>query len=139
MLKGIPNVIGPELLKILDEMGHGDEIVLADSNFPGVTCAKRLVRADGIGGEEMLQAVMRLFPLDTVAKENCFVMAVGEGESRPPIWDRYNRVIDDAEPSRVSAEIERYAFYERAKQAFAVVQTGETALYANIILKKGTL
>lgn len=139
MLKGIPKVIGPELLKILDEMGHGDEIVLADANFPAAACAGRLVRADGIGGAQMLEAVIRLFPLDSVAKENCTVMAVNRGEPRPPIWEEYYRIIDREERGRKSAEIERYAFYERAKQAFAVVQTGEGALYANIILKKGTL
>jgi len=80
MLKNIPAVISPELLKILDEMGHGDEIVIGDANFPAVTCAKRLVRADGIGGEEMLDAIMKLFPLDKVVDKNCFVMAVKEGE-----------------------------------------------------------
>lgn len=139
MLKNIPAVISPELLKILSEMGHGDELVLGDANFPAVTCAQRLVRADGIGGEELLDAIMQLFPLDAVAKENCFVMAVNEGEPTPPIWAEYNRIIDKYEDRRVVAEVERYAFYEQAKRAFAVVQTGEKALYANIILKKGTL
>jgi len=139
MLKNIPAVISPELLKILDEMGHGDEIVIGDANFPAVTCAKRLVRADGIGGEEMLDAIMKLFPLDKVVDKNCFVMAVKEGEPTPPIWAEYNRIIDKYEDYRAVAEVERYAFYEQAKKAFAVIQTGEKALYANIILKKGTL
>lgn len=140
MLKNVPAVISPELLKILCEMGHGDEIVLGDANFPAVTCAKRLIRADGIGGKTLLEAIMTLFPLDAVAKENCFVMAVSEGEERPPVWNDYEEIIDRFEPEkRNMAEVERYAFYEQAKRAFAVVQTGEKALYANIILKKGTL
>lgn len=139
MLKTIPDIISPELLKILDEMGHGDEIVIGDANFPAVTCAKRLIRADGIGGEDILEAIMKLFPLDKVAKDNCFLMAVNEGEPTPPIWERYANIIDRYEDCRKTAEVERYAFYEQAKQAFAVIQTGEKALYANIILKKGTL
>ena len=139
MLKLIPDVISPELLKILDEMGHGDEIVIGDANFPAVTCAKQLIRADGISGTEILEAIMKLFPLDKVAKENCFLMAVNEGEPTPSIWAEYAHIIDKYEDCRKTAEVERYAFYEQAKQAFAVIQTGEKALYANLILKKGTL
>ena len=139
MLKNIPAVISPELLKIMAEMGHGDELVIGDANFPAVTCAKRLVRADGISGTEILEAIMKLFPLDKAAKSNCFVMAVNEGEPTPAIWAEYNCIIDKYDDARVLEEVERFAFYEQAKKAFAVVQTGEKALYANIILKKGTL
>lgn len=139
MLKNIPPVISPELLKIMSEMGHGDEIVIGDANFPAVTCAKRLVRMDGISGTEALDAIMQLFPLDKVAKKNCCVMAVNNGEPTPAIWAEYNKIIDKYEGVRLLEEVERFAFYERAKNAFAVVQTGEKALYANIILKKGML
>lgn len=141
MLKGIDPIISPELLKILCEMGHGDEIVIADANFPGVTCAKRLIRADGHGGEKILEAVLTLFPLDRVADKNAFLMAVSEKDiPNPPIWNEYEKIIKSYEYDNVKiVKLERFDFYERAKNAFAVIQTGEKALYANIILKKGTL
>lgn len=141
MLKGINPIISPELLKILCEMGHGDEIVIADANFPAVTCAKRLVRADGHSGTDMLEAILALFPLDKVAEKNALLMAVSEKNvPNPPIWEEYEEIMKKYEVDNVKVEeLERYAFYDRAKNAFAVVQTGEKALYANIILKKGTL
>lgn len=141
MLKGINPMISPDLLKILCEMGHGDEIVLADANFPAVTYAKRLIRADGHGGTAILDAILSLFPLDKVADKNALLMAVSEKDAlNPPIWKEYEELMQKYEGENVRVEeLERYAFYERAKNAFAVVQTGEKALYANIILKKGTL
>ena len=141
MLKGINPIISPELLKILCEMGHGDEIVIADANFPAVTCAKRLVRADGHSGTDILEAILALFPLDKVAEKNALLMAVSEKNvPNPPIWKEYEEIMKKYEVDNVKVEeLERYAFYDRAKNAFAVVQTGEKALYANIILKKGTL
>lgn len=141
MLKGVNPIISPELLKILCEMGHGDEIVIADANFPGVTCAKRLVRADGHNGIDILDAILSLFPLDRVANENALLMAVSEKNvPNPPIWKEYSCILDRYEDSNVKiVELERFEFYERSKNAFAIVQTGEKALYANIILKKGTL
>ena len=141
MLKGINPIISPELLKILCEMGHGDEIVIADANFPGVTCGKQLIRADGHSGTAMLDAVLSLFPLDKVADKNAFLMAVSEKNvPNPPIWQEYENIMQIYEMDNVKVEaLERYAFYERAKNAFAVIQTGEKALYANIIIKKGTL
>ena len=141
MLKGINPMISPDLLKILCEMGHGDEIVLADANFPAVTYAKRLIRADGHGGTAILDAILSLFPLDKVAGKNALLMAVSEKDApNPPIWKEYEELMQKYEGENVRVEeLERYAFYERAKNAFAVVQTGEKALYANIILKKGTL
>ena len=141
MLKGIPKIVSPELLKVLCEMGHGDEIVIADANFPAVTCAKRLVRADGHSGTDMLEAILALFPLDKVAEKNALLMAVSEKNApNPPIWKEYEEILKKYEVDNVKVEeLERYAFYDRAKNAFAVVQTGEKALYANIILKKGTL
>ena len=141
MLKGINPMISPELLKMLCEMGHGDEIVIADANFPAVTCAKRLVRADGHSGTDMLEAILALFPLDKVAEKNALLMAVSEKNvPNPPIWKEYEDIMKKYEADNMKVEeLERYAFYDRAKNAFAVVQTGEKALYANIILKKGTL
>lgn len=138
MLKGIPAVISPELLKILAQMGHGDEIVLADANFPAAACAKRVVRADGVGGCAMLEAVLTLLPLDTY-ETPVYLMQKVPGDPVPtPIWAQYETIIRPHTQTPMGS-IERFAFYERAKTAFAVVQTGEKALYANIILKKGVL
>jgi len=138
MLKGIPAIISPELLKILAEMGHGDEIVLADANFPAASCGKRVVRADGIGGCEMLQAILTLLPLDTYAAPVYLMQVVPGDPVETPIWDEYQKIIDP-HTDKPMEQIERFAFYERAKQAYAVIQTGEKALYANLILKKGVL
>ena len=141
MLKGINPILSPDLLKILCEMGHGDEIVIADANFPGATYAKRFIRADGHSGTDILDAILSLFPLDKVVDKNAFLMAVSEKNMpNPPIWKEYEDIMKKYEAENVKMEaLERYEFYDRAKNAFAVIQTGEKALYANIILKKGTL
>lgn len=141
MLKGIPSVLSPELLKILMEMGHGDEIVIVDGNFPSAAIAQRLVRLDGHGVTEILDAVMKLFPLDTYTQEPVGLMAVVPGDNvKPVIWDEYRAVINKYEPENCKIEfMERFDFYERAKKAYAVVATGETAIYANILLKKGVV
>ena len=139
MLKGISKIISPELLKLLCEMGHGDEIVIADGNFPAVTNAKRLGRADGIGGVEMLDAVLSLIPLDTYAEENFMLMQTTQGDPTPTIWEEYFKVANAKDDNVRVGNLERFAFYERAKNAFAVIATGEGAVYANIILKKGVI
>lgn len=141
MLKGIPNVISPELLKILMEMGHGDELVIADGNFPAASVAQRLVRADGLGGVTMLDAILQLLPLDQYVPAPVALMAVVTGDTvQPVIWDEYRTIIAQHEPSFTDFElVERFAFYERAKQAYAVLATSEAAQYANVILKKGVI
>ena len=139
MLKGISKIISPELLKLLCEMGHGDEIVIADGNFPAAANAKRLVRADGIGGVEMLDAVLSLIPLDTYAEENFMLMQTTQGDPTPTIWDEYFKVANAKDDNVRVGNLERFAFYERAKNAFAVIATGEGAGYANIIVKKGVI
>ncbi|MBO4413723.1 MAG: fucose isomerase [Clostridia bacterium] len=141
MLKNIPPVISPELLKILDEMGHGDEIVIGDGNFPSESVNSRTVRADGHGGAEILDAVLSLLPLDTHVSENLILMEVTPGENvETPIWDEYKRIAEEREPGRARfGKTERFAFYDRAAKAYAVVATGERALYANVIVKKGVL
>lgn len=138
MLKGIPDLIPPELLKILMEMGHGDTLVIGDANFPAARCARRLVRCDGLNGTEVLEAILSLLPLDADENHPVSVMATADG-SRPPVWDEYAAVISRKERLVVFTEIERFAFYEAANSAYAVVSTGEKALYANLILKKGVL
>lgn len=141
MLKGIPNILPPELLKILMEMGHGDEIVIADGNFPAASHAQRLVRCDGHGAEQLLDAVLQLFPLDTFVKQPVALMAVVPGDNySPEIWPAYKKIIQKHNPNFADFEaMERYKFYERAKQAYAIVATGEMARYANLVLKKGIL
>ena len=141
MLKGIPKIISPELLKILMEMGHGDELAIGDGNFPAASVARRLVRADGHGGPELLDAILTLFPLDSFVERPVALMAVVPGDStQPSIWEEYRRIIQRHEPAFKDFElVERFAFYERARAAYAVLASGEAALYANLILKKGVL
>ncbi len=141
MLKNIPKILSPEMVKTLMEMGHGDEIVIADGNFPAETYGKRVVRCDGHGVPELLDAIMQLFPLDTYTDKPVMLMEVVPGDPVvPTIWDEYKDIINKYEPENCKIEmIERFAFYERAKMAYAVVATGEEAIYANIILKKGVV
>ncbi len=141
MLKGIPSIIPPELLKILMEMGHGDELVISDGNFPAASIAQRLVRCDGHGIPEILDAVLKFFPLDPYVEAPVQLMQVVPGDPvETPIWDVYKDIVKKHEATSNKVEnIERFAFYERAKKAYAVVATGEKALYANIILKKGVV
>jgi Fucose dissimilation pathway protein FucU len=141
MLKGIPSILQPELLKILMEMGHGDTIVIGDGNFPGASMAKRLVRCDGNGVSEILDAVLQLFPLDSYSVYQAGLMEVVPGDDvKPVIWDEYRDIINRYEKTNNKIEfIERFEFYERAKDAYAIITTGETALYANIILRKGVV
>jgi len=141
MLKNIPPILSPDLLKILMEMGHGDEIVLADGNFPAASVAQRLIRCDGHGVPEVLEAVLRLFPLDQYVQQPVALMAVVPGDStKPRIWKEYRTIIAASGETFSDFDfVERFAFYERARKAYAVVATSEAALYANIILKKGVI
>jgi L-fucose mutarotase len=141
MLKGIHPAISPELLKILMEMGHSDELVIADGNFPAASVAQRLVRADGHGTSVLLNAILQLFPLDQYVAKPVGLMAVVPGDPYIPIiWDDYRVILRRHESGFSDFEyIERFAFYERARQAYAVLATGEFALYANLILKKGVI
>ncbi len=141
MLKGIPAILSPDLLKILMEMGHGDEIVIADGNFPAASHAERLVRADGHGVPELLEAILRFFPLDAYVPQPVGLMAVVAGDpAKPTIWDEYRRIVKKQSGDSIDIEmIERFSFYERAKKAYAIIATGEQAIYANIILKKGVI
>lgn len=140
MLKNIPSILTPELLKIMMEMGHGDELVIGDGNFPAAGNAKRLVRLDGHGVCEILDAMLQFFPLDTYVEAPVGLMAVTPGDDvKPVIWDEYKKIISRREGSRNIEMIERFEFYERARSAYAIVATGECALYANIILRKGVV
>ena len=143
MLKGVPSVLSPQLLKVLAEMGHGDEIVIADGNFPAESMGKNavVVRADGHGVPEILDAVLQMMPLDQYVPHPAALMEVVPGDKCiPVIWNQYRSILEKRieDPSAVEM-MERFAFYERAKKAYAIVATGETAIYANILLKKGVV
>lgn len=138
MLKGIPSIISPELLKVMMEMGHGDEIVIGDGNFPGQSVNSKCIRCDGHNVPDLLSAMLKLFPLDTYQKP-VYIMDKTPGDTvETPIWDEYAKIIKPHTDEEIE-KIERFEFYERAKKAYAVIMTGESALYANIILKKGVV
>lgn len=139
MLIGISPLLSPELLNVLYRMGHGDEIILADAHFPGESCNTRVVRADGLRIADLLDAILPLFALDSYVDNPVVMMAPVQGdELDPAVEARYREVIDRYWPDTPPiARIERFAFYERTQGAFAVVMTGETAKYGNVILKKG--
>ncbi|MDF2987047.1 MAG: RbsD or FucU transport [Eubacterium sp.] len=141
MLKGIPSILTPELLKTLMEMGHSDEIVIADGNFPSGTFGKKVIRLDGHGVPEILDAILKFFPLDPYVDKPVALMEVVPGDTvETPIWEVYREIINKHEPENNKIEnMERFAFYERTKSAYAVIATSEAALYANIILKKGVV
>ena len=136
MLKGISPVVSPELLKTLAEMGHGDEIVISDAHFPAHSFNSRVIRADGVVADRLLAGIIPLFELDAYATPVAMMAAVPGDELDPSVEKRYRAALGyDGEIERV----ERFAFYERAKRAYAVVVSGETAKYGNVILKKGVV
>lgn len=138
MLKGIAPCISPDLLKILAEMGHGDEIVLADAHFPGHSMNARVLRADGLRIATLLDGILPILELDSYAPPLAMMAAVAGDRLDPKVEASYMKAIRQHVPeAKVPERVERFAFYERAKKAFAVVMTGETAKYGNIILKKG--
>lgn len=138
MLKGISPVISPELLKILAEMGHGDEIVLADAHFPGHTFCKNVIRADGLRVPVLLEGILPLFELDSYADPLIMMAAVEGDKLDPAVEAAYVKSIRKSTPKAPAVKrIDRFAFYDRAEKAFACVMTGELAKYGNIILKKG--
>ena len=140
MLQGISPILSPELLKLLCEMGHGDEIVLADSNFPGTSIGTRLTRADGLPIKVLLEAILPLFPLDRYADPLLMMQVVAGDKLDPAVEADYMDVVRRYQPeASAPVRIERHAFYERAHGAFCVVMTGELRVYGNLILKKGVI
>lgn len=138
MLKNLPKVLSPDLLKVLCEMGHGDEIVIGDGNFPAAANAKRLIRADGISACEMLDAILQVFPLDQYDAHHFVLMQKCDGDDADTsIWQTYETILKTYEPNATISFEERFAYYERAKNAYAIIATGEERQYANILLKKG--
>lgn len=144
MLKGIPQIISPELLKVLCEMGHGDRIVIADGNFAAASTGKNaiVIRCDGHGVPELLEAILKLFPLDTYSEHPAILMDVLPGDNvKTPIWNTYREIVSkyDERGDDIFTKISRSDFYAEAREAYAIIATSEKALYANIILQKGVL
>ena len=144
MLKGISPIISPELLKVLCEMGHSDRIVIADGNFPAESIGKnsKVIRCDGHGVPELLDAILQLFPLDTYVEKPVSLMEVMKGDNaKTPIWDTYKEIIakHDERGADTVGTIERFKFYEEAKTAYAIIATSEKAIYANVMLQKGVI
>ena len=141
MLKGIPSILAPDLLKILMEMGHSDEIVIADGNYPRLGHPSRVVRLDGHGIPEVLDAILQVMPLDTYVDHPAVLMAVTPGDPyQPTIWDAYRKIGEKHEKDGLrETAIPRFDFYDRAVKSYAVITTSESSLYANIILKKGVV
>ena len=144
MLKGIPKILSPELLKVLCEMGHSDRLVIGDGNFPAESMGKNaiVIRMDGHNVPELLEAILTVFPLDTYVEKPVSLMEVMPGDPvETPIWDTYREIVSsfDERGSDAIGTIERFAFYEEAKKAYCIIATSEAALYANIMLQKGTL
>ena len=144
MLKGVPKILSPELLKVLCEMGHSDRLVISDGNFPAESMGKDaiVIRCDGHGVPEILDAILQLFPLDTYVDHPVNLMEVMKGDPvETPIWDTYKEIVTkyDKRGANAIGNIERFQFYEEAKTAYAIIATGESALYANIMLQKGVV
>ena len=144
MLKGISKILSPELLKVLCEMGHSDKLVIADGNFPAQSMGKDaiVIRMDGQGVCDVLDAILQLFPLDTYVEKPVNLMQVMQGDNvETPIWSEYEKIISnyDERGKKAIGQIERFAFYEEAKTAYAIIATGESALYANVMLQKGVV
>lgn len=144
MLKNIPQILSPQLLKVLCEMGHSDQIVISDGNFPAESMGKDsiVIRCDGHGVPELLDAILTVFPLDTYIDKPVSLMEVMPGDNvETPIWDTYKEIIQkhDNRGEETVGTIERFKFYDEAKKAYAIIATGEKALYANVILQKGVV
>jgi L-fucose mutarotase len=141
MLKGLDPLLSPDLLHALASMGHGDEIVVADAHFPGAAIARRLIRMDGVDATPVIRAIVSVMPLDTFVEAPAAGMQVlADPQAIPEAVADFGRALDQSEGRKVTiAMIERHAFYERSRSAYAVVQTGELRTYGNLILKKGVV
>ena len=144
MLKGIPQILSPELLKILAEMGHSDRLVIADGNFPAASVGRnaKIIRCDGHGVKELLDAILQLMPLDSYVKQPVTLMEVMPGDGvETPIWQDYKELVAryDERGAQAVGTIARFSFYEEARQAYAIITTSEMALYANVMLQKGVV
>ena len=139
MLYKIPHILSPELVKVMMEMGHGDEITFGDANYPQNGSTQKVIRADGLLIPDILAGVLELLPLDFYNDWQYALMNTVEGDSRPDVWDTYDKIVKNAAPQATLKLFERFDFYEQARKTQITVLTGETALYGNIILRKGVI
>ncbi|MFV0352752.1 MAG: RbsD/FucU family protein [Oscillospiraceae bacterium] len=142
MLRNVPRIIAPELMKIMMDMGHSDTLILADANFPAASCARRLIRLDGVEVTDLLDAILQFYPLDNFVPHPVTLMQPKSDEPTPEIWDSFKNIIEKRDEEKAFTgftQIERMPFYTAAKEAYAIVQTTTTARYANIMLQKGVL
>ncbi|MBU8907678.1 RbsD/FucU family protein [Desertibacillus haloalkaliphilus] len=140
MLKGIPELISPEMIKVLMEMGHGDQLVIADGNFPSYRCGERIVRCDGVSIAKLLDAILRLFPLDAKVHKPVSLMKVNEHEPQPEVWQLYQDIIANHHEKAYEINyIDRFDFYKKAKDAYAIIATTDTSYKGNILIEKGVI
>ena len=141
MLVGIPMILNGDILKALCDMGHGDEVVIADANFPAYRCGERVFESPAAGADEMFAAVLKVMPLDHLRGAAVRLMAVEEGDTcgKPPIWESFESLAAESGYAGEAAMLERDAFYKRAARAYAIIRTGESALYGNAIVRKGVV
>jgi len=147
MLLGVPKILSPEIISMLSEMGHSDTVVIGDANFPGKKFAKEgeciFLRADGISGTELLDAVLSVIPCDTYVEHPVKLMRAMEcdGDLEVPIWDEYKKIVAKHDPrgEKAIGFLERFDFYSEAKKAYCIIQSGEEAIYANIMIQKGVI
>jgi L-fucose mutarotase len=140
MLKGIPPILGPDLLHTLRAMGHGDELAIVDANYPAENAGPMVIRLDGLLATDVLDAVLTLMPLDTFVDEQAIGMeVVGNPKKREQTHKDFDKIVKKHEPEMKLTLLERFAFYDRVKDAYAIVQTGERRLYGNVLLKKGII
>jgi L-fucose mutarotase len=140
MLKGIPPILGPDLLHTLRAMGHGDEIAIVDANYPAENAGPMVIRLDGLSATDVLEAILTLMPLDTFVDEQAIGMeVVGNPRKREQTHKDFDKIVRKHEPEMKLTLLERFAFYDRVKDAYAIVQTGERRLYGNVLLKKGII
>lgn len=139
MLKGISPLLPPELLKLLAEMGHGDELVIGDSNFAAASLSRAVVRCDGNRATEMLDAILQLFPLDVFVETPVILMRADPGfmDGDPPIWDEFKAIVEKHQPGTKCGDISRFEFYDRTRKAYATVATTESQAFGCIIIRKG--
>lgn len=138
MLKGIPEIISPELIKVLMEMGHGDKLVIADGNFPAYRCGEKIIRCDGVAITEILDAILHLFPLDLKVQKPVTLMKINADEVQPKVWELYKIIISKNHKVEYEFDyIDRFEFYKKAKESYAIIATTDTSFKGNIILEKG--
>lgn len=140
MLKKLNPILSPDLIKVLMEMGHGDEIVIADGNYPSASHTENLIRLDGLGCVDVLEGILSVLPLDKNSEYSVSYMNISSEDQVPTIWSEYQEVLESSKEDNINIEyLERFEFYEKSRSAYAIVATGETAIFANIILKKGVV